>query len=111
MEISSPYNVRKEGSEVSPLVPAARWYNPKTAGYLENQRRRDGGEKVLDDGILGEAPRMKLVAGGRPKMDGVTVGDLWPPPVSREGIVESGSGKGKGKVFGGGDRAVIMLGR
>lgn len=111
IQISSPYNVRKEGSEVSPLVPAARWYNPKTAGYLENQARKDGAANVLGNGAFGDDLRTKVVPGGRgvigqgPKVEGVTVGDLW-PPMSSDGV--SGSvggrvnGKGKGKVFGGG---------
>lgn len=84
MQISGPYNVRKEGSEISPLVPAARWYNPKTAGYLENQRRIES-EKASASRGLDEEARTNVVGSGGPSAGGVTVGDLW-PPMSSQGI-------------------------
>lgn len=64
--ISTPYNVRKEGSIISPVSPVSRTYNPKIGGYDQSP------------GIPHKAGIAESFAG--PKTVNVSTRDLFPPP-------------------------------
>ncbi|KAG9195272.1 hypothetical protein G6011_00392 [Alternaria panax] len=105
--ISTPFNFRKEGSiaeadtrEDPFLSPEERLnyqergiYNPKTGGYtypVQSMNNNDFynmsatyGERRPSSGVFDslQSPRPPIAADNGPRMTGVTVQDLWPPPM------------------------------
>ena len=107
--ISTPFNFRKEGSINEPetqddnfLSPEERInyqergiYNPKTGGYTYPvqsmnygdeefyNRSTTYGERRPSSGVFDPllSPRPPMAAAIGPRMTGVTVQDLWPPPM------------------------------
>lgn len=105
--ISTPFNFRKEGSmtemdtrEDPFLSPEERLnyqergiYNPKTGGYTYPAQGMDNddfynmsatyGERRPSSGVFDplRSPRPPIAADNGPRMTGVTVQDLWPPPM------------------------------
>lgn len=105
--ISTPFNFRKEGSiteadtrEDPFLSPEERLnyqergiYNPKTGGYtypVQSMNNDDFynmsatyGERRPSSGVFDplRSPRPPIAADNGPRMTGVTVQDLWPPPM------------------------------
>ncbi|KAL1795620.1 hypothetical protein ACET3X_005844 [Alternaria dauci] len=108
--ISTPFNFRKEGSMAEAdtredpfLSPEERLnyqergiYNPKTGGYTyQAQDMNDDdyynmpatyGERRPSSGVFDplRSPRPPIAVDNGPRMTGVTVQDLWPPPVPEE---------------------------
>jgi hypothetical protein len=105
--ISTPFNFKKEGSISEPdtredafLSPEERLnyqergiYNPKTGGYtypvqsMNNDdyynRSATYGERRPSSGVFDplRSPRPPMAAATGPRTTGVTVQDLWPPPM------------------------------
>jgi hypothetical protein len=107
--ISTPFNFRKEGSineqetREDPFIsPEERLnyqergiYNPKTGGYtypVQSMNYEDGdfynmsttyGERRPSSGVFDplRSPRPPMAGDMGPRMTGVTVQDLWPPPM------------------------------
>ncbi|CAN9418360.1 unnamed protein product [Alternaria alternata] len=105
--ISTPFNFRKEGSmtemdtrEDPFLSPEERLnyqergiYNPKTGGYTYPAQGMNNddfynmsatyGERRPSSGVFDplRSPRPPIAADNGPRMTGVTVQDLWPPPM------------------------------
>jgi hypothetical protein len=105
--ISTPFNFRKEGSMTGPdtredpfLSPEERInyqergiYNPKTGGYtypVQSMNNDDFynmsatyGERRPSSGVFDplRSPRPPIAADIGPRTTGVTVQDLWPPPM------------------------------